>query len=99
MRGGRSAGISDGNRDGNDGSHQRPETAVDTTYSQHIQPELGRLQVTPKAQPPGLASRLHLAHSQPFSRGSLHRSPPPHTSHPVMGMPSRSMTCTVSYQS
>ena len=30
LRGGRSAGISDGNRDGNDSSHQRPDTAVDS---------------------------------------------------------------------
>ena len=28
LRGGESAGISDGNRDGNDGSRHRPDTAV-----------------------------------------------------------------------
>jgi hypothetical protein len=32
--GGRSAGISDGNRDGNDGSHQRP----DATTNSHLLP-------------------------------------------------------------
>jgi hypothetical protein len=41
LRGGRSAGISDGNRDGNDGSRQRPETAVNSRVLSHIEPELG----------------------------------------------------------
>ena len=34
--GGRSAGISDGNRDGNDGSHQRPEATVDSQLHSHV---------------------------------------------------------------
>ena len=41
LQGGRSAGISDGNRDGNDGSRQRHETAVNSRVLSHIQPEMG----------------------------------------------------------
>ena len=41
QRSGRSASTSDGNRDGNDGSRQRPEAAVNTRLLSHIQPELG----------------------------------------------------------
>jgi hypothetical protein len=36
VRSGRSAGISDGNRDGNDGSRQRPEAAVNSHVLSHI---------------------------------------------------------------
>jgi hypothetical protein len=41
LRDGRSAGISDGNRDGNDCSRQRPDAAVDSRVLSHIPPELG----------------------------------------------------------
>lgn len=41
LHGGRSAVISDGNRDGNDGSHQRPGAVVDSQLLSHIRPELG----------------------------------------------------------
>jgi hypothetical protein len=37
----KSARISDGNHDGNDGSHQRPDAAVNSHVLSHIQPELG----------------------------------------------------------
>jgi hypothetical protein len=40
LRGGRPAGISDGNRDGNDGSRQRPDAAVDSRVLSYIPPEL-----------------------------------------------------------
>jgi hypothetical protein len=33
--------ISDGNHDGNDGSHQRPDAAVNGHVLSHIQAELG----------------------------------------------------------
>jgi hypothetical protein len=35
-RSGRSAGISDGNRDGNDSSHQRPEAAVNNQVLSYV---------------------------------------------------------------
>ena len=41
LRGGRSAVIPDGNHDGNDGSHQRPDAAVDSHLLSGICPELG----------------------------------------------------------
>jgi hypothetical protein len=41
LGGGRSAGTSDGNRDGNDGSHQRPEAAMNNRVLSHIEPDLG----------------------------------------------------------
>jgi len=44
LRGGRSARISDGNRDGNDGNdgnRQRPSTTVNSHVLSHVQPELG----------------------------------------------------------
>jgi hypothetical protein len=40
-RSGRSADISDGNRDGNDGSHQRPEASVNNHVLSYVWPELG----------------------------------------------------------
>ena len=40
-RSGRSAGFPDGNRDGNNGSRQRPDTVVNSHLLSHIQPELG----------------------------------------------------------
>jgi hypothetical protein len=36
LRSGRSAGISDGNRDGNDGSGQRPEAAINSQLLSHV---------------------------------------------------------------
>ena len=33
--------MSDGNRDGNNGSHQRPEAAVNSHVLSQIRPELG----------------------------------------------------------
>jgi len=33
--------MSDGNHDGNDGSRQRPDAAVNSHLLSHIQPELG----------------------------------------------------------
>ena len=41
LRGGRSAGISDGNRDGNGGSRQRIEAAMNSHVLSKIWPELG----------------------------------------------------------
>jgi len=41
LRSGRSARISDGNRDGNDGSRQRPEAAANSHVLSHVQRELG----------------------------------------------------------
>jgi len=41
LRGGRFVGISDGNRDGNDRSPQRPEVAADVRVLSYIPPELG----------------------------------------------------------
>ena len=41
LRGGSSARILDGNRDGNDGSRQRPNAAVNSHVLSHFQPELG----------------------------------------------------------
>ena len=38
---GRSARISDGNHDGNDGSRQRTDAAVNSHVLSHIRPELG----------------------------------------------------------
>jgi hypothetical protein len=43
VRSRRSAGISDGSRDGNDGSRQRPDAAVNSHVLSHIQSELDQL--------------------------------------------------------
>ena len=41
LRSGRSAGISDGNRDGNDGSRQQPEAAINSQLLSYVSSDLG----------------------------------------------------------